>query len=101
MPEGGVTLVDLWGDFREFRGEMTTRMTGFERQLGDGLAEMRYAVTEHKRTEAKLTQLEDHELAKRVQSLESNWRIAIWLGAALAVLVLGLVGEAIRTMLFG
>lgn len=104
MPEDRAVTVDLarlWGDFREFRGEMRTRMDGLDGMLSSGLRDMRDAVSNHRATEAKVTGLEQEDLARRIGRLEGNWRIAIWIGAAIAVMVFGLVGEAMRSWMFG
>lgn len=95
------TLHGLVGDFREFRGEMRTRMDNFDRALGDGIREIRESATSATATSAKLADLEGEDLSRRVTLLEANWRLALWIGGVVAVLTIGLFADLVRTWIFG
>lgn len=101
--DGGnkVNLATLWGDFREFRGEMRSRMDTFGSQLSNSMTEVREAADRNHVMEAKLHELEQADLARRVHLLEGNWRLAAWVGAAVGLLTLGLFADLVRTWLLG
>ena len=103
MGQGEVTinLARLWGDFREFRGEMRAEMTGLKTQLSDSLAAMREAASNHGETRLKVEELERLNLNQRLMKLEGNWRLALWLGTVIGVLTLGLVFDGLRGWIFG
>lgn len=108
MANREITLVDVWGDFREFRGEMRAatsatqhQMAGLEKQLQDGLAEVREAASNHTDTAAKVNHLEDAQVEGRLAMLETNWRVALWILAAIGLATMGLIGQALRTVFLG
>lgn len=90
-----IDLARLWGDFREFRGEMRTRMNGFETSLRAGLEEIRAD------TNRRVEKLEDEGIVERVVKLESNWRLAIWTAVAMAILTTGLLADVIYHAMTG
>ena len=102
MGQGEVTinLARLWGDFREFRGEMRSEMKGLKTQLTDSLDAMREAASNHGETRLKVQELERANLNERLMRLEGNWRIAIFIGSIFAVMTLGLVFDVARGWMF-
>lgn len=93
MADKGVTLTEVFGEFREFKGAMTSQMTGFERELRIGLEEIKAAVAKHDGSA--------DELADRLTAVEAKqvlmYRILSAVGGVAAVLL----GEAIRRYFFG
>ncbi len=91
--QGGVTLVQVFGEFREFRGAMSTRMEAFERELRDGLGEITDAVDGHTGDGA--------DLAKRVTIVEARQAMVYKILGAIGLVALGIGGELVRRAFTG
>lgn len=89
MADGGVTLVQVFGEFREFRGSMTTRMRGFERELKNGLTDIKDAVDD------------SNKLTERLTMIENKQALMYKIISALGGIALVLLAEAARRLIFG
>lgn len=96
-----VTIADVHGDFREFRGEMRARMDGVEATQAELLELVRKTTGSNNGTAARLHTLEEARLPARVQDLEARWRVAIFVGGAVALMVAGLFADLLRGLIFG
>jgi hypothetical protein len=90
-----IDLARLWGDFREFRGEMRSEMSGFKQQLTSGLDEVREAASNHTDTSKRVELIERENLGPRMARLEANLRVIAWVGAAVALMTLGLFSDMV------
>lgn len=76
-------------------------MRSFKEQLAEGLDEIRDAAANHTETRARLEDLERADLHRRLVRVEGNWRLAMWLGAVIGVLTLGLFFDLLRGWILG
>ena len=98
---GEINLPMIYGELCELRGSMAARMEGVEKQLESGLGAVAEASSSHSATAAKVAALEEAELQQRVLALEGNWRLAIYVGAVLVIIVGGLAADLLRGLLGG
>lgn len=99
MPDEPISLVRVYSEFVEFRGETTAhrealdrRFGAMERSVSTGLGEIRDAVAGNTGAEARLQHLESASLPDRLGSLESRWRLATWVASAFAIAGLSALG---------
>lgn len=93
MAESGVTLVQVYGEFKEFKGAMSSKMNGFERELRSGLKEIKTAVEESDGNEAELT--------NRLTIVEGKQAFMYKILSAVGGVAILLLAEAARRIIFG
>lgn len=90
---GDVNMMQLWGDFREFRGAVQTRLDAFDVSLSGALSSIRRAV-EH-------SDSKNVEIRARLIVVEQRQVLVYRILAAIALVALGIVGELVRRALIG
>jgi hypothetical protein len=99
VPDEPISLVRVYSEFVEFRGETTAHRDALDRRFGSlersisvGLQDIREAAAGNRGSELRLQHLEAADLPDRLGSLESRWRIAVWLASAFAIAGLSALG---------
>lgn len=93
MPEGDVTLVNVFGEFREFKGAMSARMDSLDHELRVGIMSIKSSLD---RADGKN---DDH--MKRLALLESKQALIYRILAAVGLATLGIGAELVRRALMG
>ncbi len=89
----GVTLVKVFGEFKEFKGAMTSQMLGFERELREGLGGIKTAVAESDGS--------TDQLADRLAAVESRQAFMYKILSVVGGVAVLLLAEAARRVIFG
>ena len=94
-----ISLVRVYSEFVEFRGETTAhhasmdrRFNGLERSLASGLSDVKEAAMGNHGAELRLAHLEAGQLPDRLVALEGRWRLAVWMASAFAIAGLSALG---------
>lgn len=96
-----ITIADVHGDFREFRGAVSARLGGLEESQREVLEELRAIRQNGTGTAGKVKLLEAAKMPERLASLELRWRLVLTIGGAVALMVAGLFVDLLRSTVFG
>ena len=96
-----ITIADVHGDFREFRGAVSARLGGLEESQREVLNELRAIRLNGTGTAGKVKILEAAKMPDRITALELRWRLVIVVGGAVALMVAGLFVDLLRSTVFG
>lgn len=98
------SLARLWGDMREFRGEMRARLESLTEVVGELRTDLRerddrhaQLTADHHAVDRRVDEIERDDLARRVQQLETTNRVLLFLGSAMTLAVVGLVADGVKT----
>jgi hypothetical protein len=99
VPDEPISLVRVYSEFVEFRGETTAhrealdrRFGSLERSISTGLEDIRDVVAGNTGAELRLQHLEAAALPDRLGALEGRWRLAMWMASAFAIAGLSALG---------
>ncbi len=94
----------LWGDMREFRGEMRARLESLTEVVGQLRTDLRerddrhaQLTADHHAVARRVGEIERDDLSRRVQQLETTNRALRFAGAVLSIAILGLIADVMKT----
>ncbi len=96
-----ITIADVHGDFREFRGAVSARLGGLEESQRQVLEELRAMRLNGTGTAATVKTLAAAKMPDRITALELRWRLVIVIGGAVALMVAGLFVDLLSSTWFG
>lgn len=97
-----ISLVQVYSEFAEFRGETKAHRETIDRRFGDldrtlhqGLQDIREATLASSGAELRLTVLEAAALPTRLGIVEARWKLAVWLMSAITLASMGAFGALV------
>ena len=102
MADEPISLVRVYSEFAEFRGEtkahreqLDRRFETLDRSLTRGLLDIREASAVGSGAELRLTALEAAALPTRLGVMEARWKLVVWLMSAIALTAVGGFGALV------
>ncbi len=99
MPDEPISLVRVYSEFVEFRGETTAHREALDRRfesmegtISNGLRDIRDAAAGNQGAELRLQHLEAAAMPDRLGALEGRWRLAMWMASVFAIAGLSALG---------